>query len=198
MEQHPVIGGDPEAVPQLVEPPGRLTDEQLIRYHITEALREDRPIDHATVRAIASQLHGGQASPLYALASSGALVDGLRAELDTWRYETDTGPEVEPWLDAMDEYLQERGDPGPVEGWADLWPIPPPSPEATEDQDLAHTLARAAGQLGATVAPEQLEDDESEVRADLMARITVAGVTTLGQVATVTGGGVEHPTTRWP
>ncbi len=55
------------------EPPAaeseRLTDDQLIHLHITEALREQRPIDHATARAIAAQLHGGQASPLYALSS---------------------------------------------------------------------------------------------------------------------------------
>lgn len=33
----------------------RLTDDHLIHYHITEALREDRPIDHATARCIAAQ-----------------------------------------------------------------------------------------------------------------------------------------------
>jgi hypothetical protein len=69
----------------LAETVDRHTDDQLIHFHITEALREDRPIDDATARTVASQLHGGQASPLYALASSGALVDGLTAELDTWR-----------------------------------------------------------------------------------------------------------------
>jgi hypothetical protein len=91
---------------QPAEEPERLTDDQLIHLHITEALREARPIDHATARAIASQLHGGQASPLYALASSGAVVDDLRGELDAWREDNATGVEVEPWLDALDEYLE--------------------------------------------------------------------------------------------
>lgn len=149
-------------------PPERLTDEELIHLHITEALREDRPIDHATVRAIASQLHGGQASPLYALASSGALVDGLTAELDAWRADNQTGVEVEPWLDALDEYLASRDDPGRVEGWAALWPRQPPAPEAAA------------------------EDDET-VAAALLDRLNTAAVTTLGQVATVVGGLVEQP-----
>lgn len=51
------------------------------------ALR-DRLNEDATARAIAAQLHGGQASPLYALASSGAHVDDLQDELDAIFSET--------------------------------------------------------------------------------------------------------------
>jgi antirestriction protein len=146
--------------------PDRLTDDQLIHLHITEALREARPIDHATARAIASQLHGGQASALYALASSGAVVDDVRAELDAWREDDETGVEVEPWLDALDEYLESRDDPNSVEGWSGLWPAQPVRTE---------TAAPSA-------APD---DDEAAVREALAARISAAGVTTLGRVATV-------------
>jgi antirestriction protein len=144
----------------------RLTDDQLIHYHITEALREDRPIDHATARAIASQLHGGQASGLYALASSGAVVEDVDAELNAWREDNETGVEVEPWLDALDEYLGSREDPNPIEGWSGLWPIQPARPE---------TAALSVDQ----------GDDEAAKRQSLMDRISAAGVTTLGQVATV-------------
>lgn len=151
------------AIPELPAP-DHLTDEQLIHYHITEALREDRPIDHATARAIASQLHGGQTSPLYALASSGAVVDGLSAELDTWREDNETRVEVAPWLDALDKYLTARDDPSRIEGWSQLWPSQPRTREP--------------------------EDDE-QARQDLFERISAAGVTTLGQVATVVGGTVE-------
>src|SRR5205823_8084652 len=49
----------------------------------------------------------------------------------------------------------------PVEGWARLWPGVPEQP---------------------AIAPG---DDEAEARADLMRRISAAGVTTLGQVATI-------------
>jgi antirestriction protein len=144
----------------------RLTDDQLIHYHITEALREDRPIDHATARAIASQLHSGQASALCALASSGAVVDDVGAELDAWRADNETGVEVEPWLDALDEYLGSRDDLSPIEGWAGLWPAQPARPETTAPN----------------AAPA---DNEAAERQALMARISAAGITTLGQVATV-------------
>lgn len=171
LESYVDAGLDPDDAEALVEfdqavadttPPAdeleRLTDDQLIHLHITEALREERPIDHATARAIASQLHGGQASPLYALSSSGAVVDGLRSELDAWREDNATGVEVEPWLDALDEYLEARDDPNAIEGWHGLWPTPPVA---------------------------ESPDDEAVERAALMDRISAAGVTTLGQVATV-------------
>jgi antirestriction protein len=157
--------------PPAVEPE-RLTDDQLIHLHITEALREERPIDHATARAIASQLHGGQASALYALASSGAVVDDVRSELDAWREDNATGVEVEPWLDALDEYLGSREDHHPVAGWAGLWPAQP--------ERLGREL-EAVAESGNT-APA--EDDEA-ARVALFERISAAGVTTLGQVATV-------------
>ena len=190
MEQHPLERGELHAVPE----PDRLTDEQLIHYHITEALREDRPIDHATARAIAAQLHGGQTSPLYTLASSGAIVEGLPAELDAWREDNETGVEVEPWLDALDEYLSARDDPSPVEGWSKLWPSQSLTrQEATEDEErdpgtLACEISRPA--VHATVELD-VEDDETAARAVLMDRLNATGVTTLGQVATVVGGTVE-------
>jgi hypothetical protein len=70
------------------------TDDHLIHNRITEALREDRPIDHATARCIAAQLHGGQASALYALASSGALPDGFVVRWIAGR--EDVGVRVDP------------------------------------------------------------------------------------------------------
>ena len=71
----------------------------------------------------------GRARTRNALASSGAVVDGLNHELDDWREDNETGVELEPWLDALDEYLHARNDPSPVEGWADLWPALPVAPE---------------------------------------------------------------------
>jgi antirestriction protein len=196
MERRPHQGGGEHRQDQLHEhrPPQtekRLTDEQLIHYGITEALREQRSIDHATARVIAAQLHGGQVSPLYALASSGALVDGLQDELDGWRRD-DTPVEVEPWLDALDEYLDSRTDqPGPVDGWSKLWPSQPPG-RADEEPDTgeeerppcgspACVIGRAA--ITATLPTEQAH--EAEARHALFERISAAGVTTLGQIATV-------------
>lgn len=73
--------------------------EQDIYHGITEALLEQRPVDHGTARAIAAQLHGGQVSALCALASTGAIVESLSEELDIWRQRDDIPIEVEPWLD---------------------------------------------------------------------------------------------------
>jgi hypothetical protein len=84
---------------------------------IAEALRGGRSIDHATARAIATQLHIGSDTPLYALATSGTVVDGLAAELDALRAD-DIPPELGPWLDALDGYLVTRADvPDLVAGW---------------------------------------------------------------------------------
>jgi hypothetical protein len=91
-----------------------VSDNERIYYGITEALHHDRPIDHSTARAIAAQLHGGQASALYALASSGVMVEGLALELDTVR--RDASVQLEPWLDALDEYLAWRDEHHPIEG----------------------------------------------------------------------------------
>ncbi|MGH3901709.1 MAG: hypothetical protein ACRDTA_26335 [Pseudonocardiaceae bacterium] len=191
MEQHPHQGGDFQAT-QAPEQPERLTDDQLIHFHITEALREERPIDHATVRVIASQLHGGQRSPLYALASSGALVDGLRAELDGWRADNETGVEVEPWLDALNEYLDNRDDPNRIEGWHQLWPRQPEReddepPTGDEERPPYGVLADDIGRpvVSASVETEPGEDEEADARHALFERISAAGVRTLGDVATV-------------
>lgn len=144
--------------PTLAPFEGHLNDAQLIYLHITEALREGRPIDDATARAIAAGLHDGQSSSLYALASSGAVVDGLSEQLERCRADTALGLEVEPWLDALDEYLNHRDNPDPIEGWADLWPAQPQQAQS---------------------------DEEAEARTELVDRISAAGMTTLGQVATI-------------
>lgn len=180
--------------PPLEQQPNRLTDDQLIHYHITEALREQRPIDHATARAIAAQLHGGQVSPLYALASSGAIVGGLSAELDTWREDNETGVEVEPWLDALDEYLGSRNDPNPVDGWSKLWPAQPRAHEEPDESDVRHpgSLACEVGRPVVNASVElSTEGDEAAARTALLDRLNAAAVTTLGEVATIVGGTVE-------
>lgn len=100
------------AVPGWREIRTEVDDKERIYYGITEALHQGRTIDDATARMIAAQLHSGQASALYALASSGAVVDGLRDELDAWRQSTDADMPIEPWLDALDEYIDARYDAG--------------------------------------------------------------------------------------
>lgn len=197
--QNPLEGGHFQAAhaseQAATQTPDRLTDQQLIHYHITEALRKDRPIDHATARCIAAQLHGGQASALYALTSSGALVDGLTGELESWRRD-ETPVEVEPWLDALDEYLGSRGDPNPIEGWHQLWPTPPErqddEPDTGEEERPPFTTPTCT--IGQHAVTANLED-ESDERQELMWRISAGGVTTLGRMATIVDGNTTEDNT---
>jgi antirestriction protein len=155
MEQNPYQGDEQQSI----------TDAGRIYHGITEALREQRSIDHGTARTIAAQLHGGQDSPLYALAASGALVAGLPDELDGWRRE-DTSVEFEPWLDALDDYLDSRADhPGPVEGWAELWPPDPATDIEQDEPDTSRpdSFAAAIGQAVVTASlPESADEQVSE------------------------------------
>lgn len=212
MEQQPPQGGETQH-PQLHEqqpaqPGERLTHGQLIHLGITEALREQRPIDHATARAIAAQLDGDQASPLYALASSGALVDGLRAKLDGWRRE-DTPVELEPWLDALDEYLDSRAEePGQVEGWSQLWPTGPRRDQEGGEPETGNEVRREHGTLACTIGRQavvsasldggKLENDEAQARQALFQQISAAGVTTLGEIGTVEAADQEDEPDPFP
>lgn len=101
------------AVPDLRE---ESWDERVIRKGIEAAEGEQRPLDSRTVRCIAAQLHGGQTSPLYALASCGAIVEGLDDELARL---ASCLPEIGPWAENLAAYVQSRDDHGPVEGWAE-------------------------------------------------------------------------------
>jgi antirestriction protein len=124
-------------------------DERVIREGIEAAVLERRPIDDRTARYIASQLHGGQSSALYSLASSGAVRSEVFAELNNGS--ADQPEHVRGWLTSLTVYCELRGESGPINGWV----------ERAEGQD----------------------------RADLMRRIAAAGVTTLGQIATVETAG---------
>lgn len=179
MEQHLNQGGDFQATPIIDQstptPENHLTDDYLIHYHITEALREDRPIDHATARCIAAQLHGGEASALYALTSTGAVVDGLTAELDSWRND-DTPVEIEPWLDALGEYLGSREDGTAVDGWQQLWPAQPEredeEPATGEEERLPYgTPVSAIGHAAGSGQIECQGEDQQSTESPAVQRI---------------------------
>ena len=103
------------------EQTGPVQDETFIRYGIMAAAREERLIGDATARVIAAQLHSGQISALCSLAATGAIVEGLEAQL-----RPDNLPvEVGPWIEALEEYIRTWGDRGPIDGWPTLWPTPP-------------------------------------------------------------------------
>jgi antirestriction protein len=136
-DPHPPEGGEQHN--ETTETPAepiyeQLSDEQRIQRGVADALNEERPIDDATVRRIAEQLHGEPESLLSKLAASGALPNGLeRALLEAVQ---DLPPERDSWIDALLDYADARGeDRGPREGWAEV---------TADDPEAAIEEARAA------------------------------------------------------
>src|SRR5437763_10512295 len=82
MERTPPQGGEqPPTTIEAAEQHQETGNERVIREGIERALRDGTEIDDRTARYIASQLHEGQASALYGLASTGAIAEEVHAEL---------------------------------------------------------------------------------------------------------------------
>jgi antirestriction protein len=132
----------------------------VIREGIDAAVTEGRTIDHRTARYIASQLHDGQASALYALASSGAVPSEVFDELNHDRAEQSAM--ARRWMDCLTLYCAARADTGPVAGWL-------AQAEAGYRLDLMNRISAAGvttlGQIAVVLAPgdpaeERNDDDE--------------------------------------
>jgi hypothetical protein len=99
-----------------IPPEGDSWDEWVIEQGILSAIREGRDIDDRTAHYIAAQLHEGQTSALYSLASAGAIDDpSVHDELER-------GSEAQPlhvqnWINWLGEYCLHRTGKGPVDGW---------------------------------------------------------------------------------
>lgn len=79
-------------------------------------------ISDTAARMIASQFHGGQASAMYSLASTGAInMGGLKPELTQTYVENTDFPDEASKLEYLAIYLLHHGDRGPVDGWHTLW-----------------------------------------------------------------------------
>ncbi|MEX5633852.1 antirestriction protein ArdA [Parafrankia sp. FMc2] len=123
-------------------------DERLIAQGIEAAGRDERPIDDRTARYIAGQLHGGQSSALYSLASTGNIIEDTVYHELYEDLEAQT-PEVASWVDALRIYCLTREDKGSVKGWAEQAAI-------LDRIDAARKRARMLG--GIAVAPELAAD----------------------------------------
>jgi hypothetical protein len=99
-----------------IPPEGDSWDEWVIERGITAAIREARDIDDRTAHYISAQLHEGQTSALYSLASAGAIDEPhIHHELE---HGSDALPlEVQRWINWLGEYALHRTDKGPVDGW---------------------------------------------------------------------------------
>jgi hypothetical protein len=93
-----------------------LSDDAYLEQVMAEAEENWTNIPDAAARIIASQFHGGQASALYSLASSGAIDMQRLAWEFTVIYADSNTPEADKRkLDHLGMYLLDRG------GWAVLW-----------------------------------------------------------------------------
>lgn len=81
-----------------------------------------RAISDAQVRSLAAAWHGGQSSPLYALTSSGAIIEGCAEEVDLCIAEAQrSAPADVPALKSLLDYVKLNGVRGPQQGWSNLW-----------------------------------------------------------------------------
>jgi antirestriction protein len=156
----------PKGAFETPQAPELTIDERAIQLGIEAARAEEREVDDAVARALAAQLHGGQDTALYSLASTGSLEDE-RLEGELRELYRDPNPQVLEWASVLGTYALHREHRGPVEGWATLWPD-------TLDPVPANEYPAAGGPA-----------DDAEARASLMQRLNAAGVATLGQVATI-------------
>lgn len=109
----------------------RLTDEDLVWQAIERANERDRPIEDADARVIASQLHNGQASALYSLASTGTInKERLDFELALSANASQYNARDLMAIDKLYHYTESRrDDTEPREGWHKLWIEPEPQVE---------------------------------------------------------------------
>ncbi|HEY9470900.1 MAG TPA: antirestriction protein ArdA [Propionibacteriaceae bacterium] len=129
------------------------TDERAIREGIEAALRDHRDIDDRTAATIATQLHEGQASALYSLASTGMIDERVHDELTR---NFDQQPEqVKDWINWLGTYCVHRPEKGPIPGWTDT--TISADDEAAARAELARRISNAAvttlGQIATILTP---------------------------------------------
>lgn len=87
----------------------RPSDEELINIGIEQSYELDEPITEHLARLIASQVHGGQWTAMYFLASTGTVErETLLAEIAEDREEFEDDPQVTSWLSALTGYIEQR------------------------------------------------------------------------------------------
>lgn len=82
--------------------------------------RRGQVINDGQARVIASDWHGGQGSSMYSLTSCGAIDDRLHDEIEQAIREASIGQRRLSLL-ALDRYVRQAGERGPISGWSGLW-----------------------------------------------------------------------------
>lgn len=99
-----------------------LTDTERLDNAVLLARHRRQPIPDSAARVAAALIHNGQASALYALASSGFIDrDGLEAELQADINDPNAPPEVREWGAALLDYVAGRESTEAVDDWHKLW-----------------------------------------------------------------------------
>lgn len=148
--------------------PEHLAGEMLsIVQGIESARLEERTVDDAVARLIAGQLHTGQVSPTYSLASSGAIdLESLSSEIRFESERPETTPDMKLMYEALDAYAAEHGDRGMVEGWNDVRyeGEPDPTPLVWVGEVAAYVNGQLRGRwINAAREPEELHGDISDL-----------------------------------
>lgn len=95
--------------------------QRFIRLSLERAQAEDQPLSDEAVRLVAGQLHGGQVTSMYSLASCGAIdLDGLTREITIDYTDLYLEDELVPWYEAVNQYALAHGNRGQVAGWFEL------------------------------------------------------------------------------
>jgi len=106
-------------------------EQRFIRLSLERAQAIDQPLSDGAARIIAGQLHGGQITAMYSLASCGAIdQNGLSREIAIDVTNLDTPDELIPWYEHVWRYAEAHSDRGPVAGWFEL----------TRDERIAELL----------------------------------------------------------
>lgn len=99
-----------------------VSDHDLVRNGITEACRDRTGLTDGVARIIASQLHDGQNSALYSLASTGRIDETLLIqEIGYELLQDQLSGEDRVAARLLGLYVLRHGDRPQVDGWADLW-----------------------------------------------------------------------------
>lgn len=96
------------------------TDDELIEDGIARASVWGEELDDLTARIIASQWHSGQHSLLYSFASTGAIQEGILAEVNTCIQHLSTSPTHKMELEYLFRYFMYWGGRDPQENWHEL------------------------------------------------------------------------------
>ena len=155
-------------------------DFKAIHLGVLAAEANGREIDDGTARRIASQLHGGQASALYGLASSGN-IDEERVYREIGAcFDEQQDPQVREWINWLGTYCVRRADKGPVAGWhratddektqeLSLAKVPP---EAADTSDQPWPASPAAmGEIA--LASEELRSPNRRERASTISVVVM-------------------------